>query len=67
MIWYLLGSIITAFLIGLIIGIATGKTQGFSLANDQYQQQMATALWTQYLNQFQGGLNEEESDDTETA
>lgn len=66
MIWYLLGSILTAFLIGLIIGMAVGKSQGLALANNQYQQQMATALWTQYLNQFQGGQHEEESDDAAT-
>jgi hypothetical protein len=56
--WYIVGSIVTAFLLGLTIGIAIGKSQGHNLANQEYQQQMATTMWTQYFQQMQGGQNE---------
>jgi hypothetical protein len=47
---YIVGSIIIAFLLGLVIGHTAGKAKGYAIAVYQFQQQMAQQAMTEKFN-----------------
>jgi hypothetical protein len=58
--WYLVISIIAAFLLGWAIGIWLGTQKGYAAAVQEQQEQMLQETWSRYFNQFKGGKNEQE-------
>ena len=58
--WYLVVSIVAAFLLGWAIGISFGTSKGYASAQQEYEQLKSQELWSTYLKQFKGGKNEQE-------
>jgi hypothetical protein len=57
---YLIVFIATAVLLAFIFGTMANEQQE---EDDDYRRQMEYAMWMQYLNQNQGGQNEEDEED----
>jgi hypothetical protein len=58
---YLIVFIVTAVLLAFIFGTMANEEQ--EEEDDDYRRQMEYAMWMQYLNQSQGGQNEEDEED----
>lgn len=53
MILWISGAVITAVILGGVIGDMIGSGKGYSEAMRDSQEQITNAMWTQYFNQFQ--------------
>ena len=64
---FVMGIIIVVVILGLFIVYAIesehGYDQGYNAAVEDYRQQMQNAMWQQYINQMQGGNDDEEENE----
>jgi hypothetical protein len=64
---YVIGTLITVVILGLFIIYANASEReyerGYNDAVEAYRQQTQNAIWQQYINQIQGGHDEEEQDE----
>jgi hypothetical protein len=58
--WYIVVSVVAAFLLGWAIGISFGAAKGYAAAQQEYEQLKTKEMWSNYFNQFKGGEDEQE-------
>ena len=56
--WFLIVAVVSAFLLGWSIGIMIGTTKGYAIAIQEQAERTAQETWSNFLNQFKGGKDE---------
>ncbi|HUN54300.1 MAG TPA: hypothetical protein VMU29_04010 [Smithella sp.] len=58
MIWYIIAGFVSALLLGWAAGIWVGTVKGYNAAIQEQEERAAQETWSNFLNQFKGGKDE---------
>lgn len=53
--WWVIVAVVSAFLLGWGIGIWRGVAKGYDAAIQEQQEKTAQEMWSNFIQQFQGG------------
>jgi hypothetical protein len=60
MIYYILGAVLIAILLGIVLTSSHFWHQGYGTAVDDIRQQTANSSWAEFINKMQGGSDDEQ-------
>ena len=57
--WFIVVGMVSAFLLGWALGIWIGTTKGYDAAIEEQRERESQDLWSNYINRFNGGKQNE--------